>query len=145
MVAEQLWRESKKAGVQIVPADCPELFRHFPSPSESFMRRVLTAQQEYERDVACQRMMAGLAAKKEVTKDRTQAGTVKVNGRKSILDEEQPSKRKLELIKMPIAKYQQGSFGLRTLGHQITGHLGGRKVWPEAARRMIEEIESKGL
>ena len=50
---------------------------------ESFMRKVVLAMHELERDVVVERLQAGLDAKKKASPFKTQDGHVKVNGRKT--------------------------------------------------------------
>ena len=99
-VAESLFQMSKSLGVKIVPADIPSLYEHSPNPAQKFLRRVMMAYTELEKDLTVQRLQAGLALKRQaVTKARktkqtkignkivfrNQRGHAKANGRMSIL------------------------------------------------------------
>ena len=61
---EELYNIAKEKGVSIICSDFPKLFALQPSPIESFMRKLVLAMQELDRDVLVERMQAGLAAKK---------------------------------------------------------------------------------
>jgi DNA invertase Pin-like site-specific DNA recombinase len=62
---EELYNIAKEKGVSIICSDFPKLFALQPSPIESFMRKLVLAMQELDRDVLVERMQAGLAAKKK--------------------------------------------------------------------------------
>ena len=109
-MAEQIWRASKESGVQIIPADLPDLFKHAPNPGESLMRKVMTAVQEFERDVVVARLMHGQqqrlasmeaamkSGRQDVDLRLTQTGKPKVNGTLSVLERINPSKRQLAAL-----------------------------------------------
>lgn len=143
-VAEQLYQLSKKSGVQIVSADMPGLFGHQPSPAETFMRRVLLAVWEFDRDTILYRMAKGLDDKRKTSKDVTQYGKVKVNGSKSILAKLSLTQSMLKAVKKAVALHEDGTFGLRTLAAKLSAIL-KRKIAHETARRMMAEIESKAM
>jgi DNA invertase Pin-like site-specific DNA recombinase len=64
-VAEDIWLKSKDAGVQLEAADLPGLLKHNPTPAEGFMRRVMFAMYEFERDLIVARLANGLKQKLE--------------------------------------------------------------------------------
>jgi DNA invertase Pin-like site-specific DNA recombinase len=86
MVAEHYYQMSKRTGKQIIPADMPNLFKHDENPAEKFARRTMCAAIELEKDLAVERMRNGLEKKKLSTKEVTQVGAKKANGRKTLLD-----------------------------------------------------------
>lgn len=143
-VAEQLYQRSKTAGVQIISADMPHLFCHQPSPAETFMRRVLLAVWEFDRDMILFRMAKGLDEKRKTSKEITQYGEVKVNGSKSILTKLKPSLSKLKAVKKVVKQYEDGTLGLRPLAAQMSSIL-KRNIAHETARRMIAEMASKHM
>ena len=161
-VAESLFQMSKSLGVKIVPADIPSLYEHSPNPAQKFLRRVMMAYTELEKDLTVQRLQAGLALKRQaVTKAlktkqtkignkivfRNQRGHAKANGRMSILQhmklEGTLTKQKLNRLKMAVSKFHQngslkGKTGLQT---SIRNILCRPDVGHETARRMAKEIQ----
>ena len=102
MVSEELYELSKKVGVQIVPADFPDLMKHDAGPMDKFLRRIVFAYQELEKDLVVHRLKDGLDKRRErlevaLRQQRrsrtpagavalTAAGKVKVNGRQTLLE-----------------------------------------------------------
>jgi DNA invertase Pin-like site-specific DNA recombinase len=91
MLAEEVWRRAKQAGIHITCSDLPDLLKHNPNAAESLMRKVVFAVQEFDRDVLCARLEHGIAQKmkdemEKANPRRSQQGHVKVNGRKSYLE-----------------------------------------------------------
>ena len=144
MVGEQLYLASKASGARIVPADMPNLFSHNPSPAENFIRKIMMSVQELDRDQIIQRCAAGLAAKKLTSKRITQAGQVKINGSKSILEAKAPSKKNVKAIKFAVRQYQLGNLALRPLACKI-GKVLKRKIHHNTAQRMVSEILAKQM
>jgi len=142
MVGEQLYQASKATGARIVPADMPNLFSHNPTPAENFIRKIMMSVQELDRDQIIQRCSAGLDAKRLTSGRTTQCGRVKVNGSKSILESKPPNKKKMNMIKAAVKKYQCGRLALRPLASEI-GKILKRKIHHETARRMAMEISTK--
>jgi hypothetical protein len=66
LIAEEAWAKSKASGVEIIPADAPDLFQHSPSPALSFMRKVISSCQEFERDVITHRLSHAQQARKDI-------------------------------------------------------------------------------
>ncbi len=50
-VSEEAYQHSKKEGVQIVPADVPDPYEISPNPVQQFMRRVVFAVTELEKEL----------------------------------------------------------------------------------------------
>lgn len=94
--------------MEIIAADIPGLFKHFPNPGESFMRKVMVAVQEFERDVVVTGLLHGLESRRKDMEARvrsngpgartTQTGKAKVNGRCSVLEHIKPSGRVLRSL-----------------------------------------------
>lgn len=143
---EELYNIAKEKGVSIICSDFPQLFSLQPSPIESFMRKLVLAMQELERDVLVERMQAGLAAKKKITQARTQSGLPKVNGRKSTLELLKPSPSKVKKMIVLSKKRSKGCFGWRALAAKFESILkikGGKKLSVETVRRMTRELGSR--
>ncbi|CAJ1384200.1 unnamed protein product [Effrenium voratum] len=92
MIQEMLYETSKAIGTQIVANDAPDLYKHDPSPAEAFIRRVLGATQQFDRDVVVDRLAKGreLAldhAKATGKARRSQKGSFKMCGRSSLVEE----------------------------------------------------------
>jgi len=60
-VQEEVWRRCQEAGIQIVAADSPQLFKLNPTPGESLLRRVMGVVQQYDRDAVVDRLAKGRA------------------------------------------------------------------------------------
>jgi len=60
---EELYKDSKRLGVEIIATDAPNLYKHAPNPTEKFCRRVVFAYTELEKDVLVERLSKGLAAR----------------------------------------------------------------------------------
>ena len=86
LVGEALYKMSVALGVQIVPADAPDLFKHSPSSSEKYHRQVTLAKQELDKNRTRERLAKGIDYAFKTTPKRTQEGKKKVNGRNSILE-----------------------------------------------------------
>ena len=150
-VAEEIYEASKKSGVDIVTADIPHLLRHDANPAESFMRRVLFAMTEFERDLIVHRLSEGLRKKRleEEKKTRgarkvTQKGTAKVNGSHSLLEKKNPTLKQISRAKVIAAQYGKKDFGCRVLAERLSTALYIKpKMSPMAACRMVEEIAVK--
>lgn len=55
-VAEDIYNFAKNHNVNIVPADIPKLFKHDCTPVEAFMRRIMCAVYEFDRDTIVHRL-----------------------------------------------------------------------------------------
>lgn len=84
---EELYHEAKKNGCHIVVADAgADVFKHDATPAQNFLRRVLAAVTEFERDMIVHRLTSGLQRKKALLQAKTGKQEVKVNGRKSYFE-----------------------------------------------------------
>ena len=63
-VAEEMYKQAKDKGVQIVPSDIPELCVLDLNPVQTFMRRVMFAVTELEKNLIVQRLQDGQQQKK---------------------------------------------------------------------------------
>ncbi|CAE8632280.1 unnamed protein product [Polarella glacialis] len=160
-VTEALFQLSKKLGVSIIPSDVPDLFVHNPNPAQKFLRRVIAAATELEKNLAVQRLQAGLQLKLTLMKKAiannekfigkkpvamTQYGKAKINGRLSILQKIKKSGKLTSDMRLKIKrecdKYEKGKFGLRTLAETLSKALKKKaRLGPETARRMVAEIK----
>lgn len=127
-VAEQAWKLAKENGVQIVAADIPTLFKANTNPGETLMRRAMFAVQEFERDMIIQRLCAGLMEKKAQSKEVTQKGRVKYNGRKSILQKMKLGKAQQQRALCLVSQRAAGEFGWRILATRLTACLRLSKI-----------------
>ena len=142
---EELYNIAKEKGVSIICSDFPKLFALQPSPIESFMRKLVLAMQELDRDVLVERMQAGLAAKKNnkgkdtirVPKGQWSQVYFTVAEAKFIQSEKMISLSK---------KRSKGCFGWRSLATKFDAILkikGGKKLSVETVRRMVRELGSR--
>lgn len=152
-VAEEAWKKSKESGVEIVASDLPTLFKHYPTPGEALIRKVMFAVFEFERDLVVARMADGLAQKKaRLTPSPstiTQQGSLKVNGRKSRLQMASPSGRQCLQMDGAVKKYQLGRITLDGVCESFRRVLSARTRKPvapitkETCRRMMTELQSR--
>ena len=100
-------KKPKDLGIHIIPVDLPDLMDHNPNPAQKFMRRVMFAYTELEKDITVQRLQHGWKQKLQTEKAKQRSGQqvrlslkgkVKINGRKGLLEKE-PQRRPAETIK----------------------------------------------
>ena len=93
--AEEVYQQSKQAGIEITPCDIPGLYTLDANPAQKFLRRVIFAYTELEKDMTVSRLQDGLRSKLKAAKHlankgrtvkRNQSGKIKVNGRKSTME-----------------------------------------------------------
>ena len=163
--SEVLYRKSRDLGVQITPADMPDLFVHDPTPVQTFFRKVMTAYFQLEKDMAVHRMIHGLHEKKvdvekalkeakKVGSDQavvrgkrvpvrnllTQKKTPKGNGRKSILQMAAPTPVQEKNAIAACRCRHRGDYGWRTLAHKLTKILRVPSMTHESARRTSDAL-----
>jgi len=63
LVNEALYNEAKNAGVEIIAADFPGLYRHNAGPLDKFLRRLVFMIQELEKDSLVERLANGRGEK----------------------------------------------------------------------------------
>jgi len=146
--AEEFYEMCTEAGIKITAADLPMLFEDSTgNPAQRFMRHVLFGYVQLERDMLVHRLQDGLARKKRKAVDaskkgqhlpRSQKGSVKVNGRRSILEEKQLSKSQIrKKLGGLFQQYGNGLLSVRDLAKKISERLGCKKtISHETARRM---------
>jgi DNA invertase Pin-like site-specific DNA recombinase len=124
MVAEHYYQMSKRTGKEIIPADMPNLFKHDENPAEKFARRTMCAAIELEKDLAVERMRNGLEKKKLSTKEVTQVGAKKANGRKTLLDKVVVSATKIRKMRgfFKDLRYVQMHLGAKGVVCTCMGH-----------------------
>ena len=146
--AERLYELSKELGVTITPADLPGLYKHEQNPSERFLRRIMHAYTELEKDLTVNRLSSGLKAKlskAKAAKKRgdqvpvNQQGNVKVNGRRGILETSKLSSAKKKEFRRLCKDYSQGKVSSRALAVEMSRVLGRKKaISHETARRIAQ-------
>lgn len=147
LIGEALYNMSVAMGVEIVPADSPDLFKHNPSPTEKWSRRVQLCNQELEKDKIRERLQDGIRRAYSHTSKVTQHGKAKVNGRNSVLDAVCTNGVMKKTVQKQLAKLFQardrGEFGWRPLATKVCAVLKLESLSHEAVRRMKSEFESK--
>ena len=113
-VAEEIYETAKASRTEIIVANNPSLFKLDATPEENFFRRIAFATAEYERDVLVERLQSGLRAA------AAKQGGVPVQGRKTILNKIQPTKKQKKILKALIAKRGRGDFGYRPLAEKFS-------------------------
>lgn len=142
-VGEEIYEAATAKGVTIIPADFPGLFKADASPMESFMRKVILAMHEMERDVVVARLQAGLMAKQKVSKRKTQGGNVKVNGRFSLIEKLKPNKTIIQRMKKVLKERSRGDYGWRGAATKLSKLLKMKKTMAaETARRVSSELQA---
>ena len=150
-VAEAMYEKSKELGVQIVRVDLPDLCAHQPNPAQKFLRRVMFAYTELEKDMTVSRLQHGWNKKmsKEKKKQRAgqkvrlnQNGQVKINGRKGSLETNLSLKQRKSLRKA-CKMYKQGKLTVRTMAKEFSATLKKKQlISPETARRLFSQIQN---
>ena len=145
--AEEVYQQSKQAGIEITPCDIPSLYTLDANPAQKFLRRVIFAYTELEKDMTVSRLQDGLKsklkaakglAKKGRTVKRNQSGKIKVNGRRSTMERlglnMDMAKKKLG----PSAReYSQCKISCRELARKFSRALRLKKIMGhETARRI---------
>ena len=138
VAGEQLYELSKKNNVQIVAVDMPELFQHEPTAGIAFLRRVMLATQEFERDIIVERLQHGLARAKAKSQARTQNGAIKVQGSKTTLEQMKPSK---DIIK-EIRSIANKDWSQRTIRDYLRELLDRPSLGTSTAMRMMSEVQN---
>lgn len=171
LVAEDLYRSATAKGIRIVPSDVPELFSESPTPVQKFLRRIMLAYTELEKDMTIHRLQHGLANRKKelqcvlrlggatqkgskkikvhgktvaAAHCLTQQGHTKANGRRSVLETFFDAATPAARAKLLGAarEHNKGSISLRSLAKQFSSIL-GQSVRHPLAQRMKEEIRLK--
>jgi len=122
-VTEDFYKLASQNGVKIIASDLPNLFKWNATPAEAFMRRIMAAVYEFERDCIVHRLYSGLQAAKAKSTRHNQQGGVKVNGVKSILERVQPSSVQLKQMKQLMKKQEKGEIGYRELAKRFSAIL----------------------
>ena len=142
--SEQIFNAAKENGVKIITSDLPDLFNVDGNPATNFMRRVMAAVTEFDRDVLVLRLQAGLAEARKKTTRRTQDGKPKVQGRQSLLQGLHPTDKQMKQLRKCFHKHQNGDFGWRPLCCQVAQILNMDSIPAvETVRRMQDEVASR--
>jgi hypothetical protein len=144
MVAEQVYQVSKDNNIVVIPKDYPALFAHNQTPTENFVRKLVCALQELDRDTLVWRLQEGRKQKMKVTTRQNQKGQPKVNGAKTYVEELAPSKAMQNKIIALGKKRDAGVFGWRPFAEKISDMLQlDQPLSHETARRMYRELLNK--
>ena len=156
-VAEAIFLKSQKENVQIVPADFPDLCVLDPNPVQTFIRRVMFAMTELEKNLIVQRLKDGQKRKKEQAEkivaaarannkklkvgQLTQEGQAKTCGSKSTLEAMGPlTKLQKKQLKDAASERDSGNIGLRKMQKKMSEILQKDIRSHETARRLAAEI-----
>ena len=144
MIGEALYNMSTALDVQIVPSDTPDLFKHNPNANDKWMRRVLLATAEFKKDRLVHRLQSGLSAARQTSEKKTQEGGVKVNGRKSKLEELYPKGHMPKDTRVYLSKafeqQKKGELSWRRLQQKLQNKLKLDSLTVECVRRMSREF-----
>ena len=130
-VAEAIYEKTKDLGIHIIPVDLPDLMDHNPNPAQKFMRRVMFAYTELEKDITVQRLQHGWKQKLQTEKAKQRSGQqvrlslkgkVKINGRKGLLDKNLSGAQRKQL-KAKCLNYSKGNVTVRELAKQLSSIL----------------------
>lgn len=143
MVGEQAFNLSKQTGVQIVAADSPDLFNHTPTPGQAFLRRVMLAVQEYEKDLIVQRLTDGLNSAKKTSSRTTQQGAVKVAGAWSSLEKAKPTPAAMKKIMHINAEVTASQLTQRQARDKLRKLLKISQLGTSTAMRVLAEAALK--
>ena len=139
VAGEQLYEMSKENNVQIVSIDMPELFGHQPSAGTAFLRRVMLAAQEFERDIIVERLQHGLKKAKAHSKRRTQSGSIKVQGSRSTLEQVKPNRATINSIRALANK----GWSQRMIRDVMRNMLNRPRLGTSTAMRIMSEVQCK--
>ena len=140
-VAEQVFQKAKAQQVQIISADIPSLMKLHPSPAEAFMRRMMFAYQQLERDLLVERLAHGRVEAKRTTKRRTQTGALKVAGCKSHFQRKPPTVQQIQQLKKVVQQHQKGHITCRDLAAEFQRIQRLPRLGIHTARRQVEELK----
>ncbi|CAK0829853.1 unnamed protein product [Prorocentrum cordatum] len=144
---EDLFEMAKKRGIEIIATDMPALYKHQPNPAEKFVRRIVFAHVELEKDMTVHRLWEGLAvarAEKEANYRRVKrthgaaaakrllsssSGRVKVNGRKSLLQKMSFDRGGIAKLKALRRRFDNGQITVRGCASELLKVL----PWSKAA------------
>ena len=149
-VAETIYERSKELGVTLIPIDIPDLCGHSPNPAQKFMRRVMFAYAELEKDLAVMRLQHGWHRRLQQEKRKyqtgkqtvrlNQQGRVKINGRRSLLETNLSRGQRNKILKH-MKDYQNGEVSVRMLAQLLSSELKLSKAMaPETARRLFSAM-----
>lgn len=143
-IGEALYNMSTALDVQIFPSDTPDLFKHNPNANDKWMRRVLLATAEFEKDRLVHRFQSGLGAARQTSEKKTQEGGVKVNGRKSKLEELYPKghmpKDTRVYLSKAFEKQKKGELSWRGVQQKLQNKLKLDSLTVECVRRVSREF-----
>jgi DNA invertase Pin-like site-specific DNA recombinase len=164
VVSESLRQAAQARGVRLRSSDMPTMFDNNPNPTQRFQDWVQMGYFQLEKDLAVQRMVHGLAEKHKRIKTalrsasgrhevvvngrrhsvrqlRTQNGSVKANGRKSILQTLTLTSRQKQKAAKACRRRECGDIGWRTLASELSEIFGlPNTMSPEAARRNSKSL-----
>ena len=147
-VSEELYEKAVRNQVSIIPADLPDLLKPDTTPAESFVRRIIFASTELERDLVVSRLQDGIRRKLRVATKVTQAWCPKATGCHTTLDMARPSapqRRRLRALAKKHRDHPQ-TYGLRSMASDMSEVLKlDRKMGHETARRLCRELQVKGV
>lgn len=144
MTAEEIYQDSVRNNIKIVPKDYPSLFDHQQTPTGNFVRKLICSLQELDRDTLVWRLEHGRNVKKKTTTQKTQCGLPKVNGCKSYLEELKPSQAVQRKILQLGVKRANGHFGWRPMAKKVSALLKLKEALPhETVRRMHDDIAAQ--
>ena len=158
-IAEAAYKTSKSMGVQIVPADLPDLCTHNPNAVQTFLRRVMFAMVELEKNLIVERLGDGRKRKadqvakelQETIKNNkkprlglmTLEGNPKSCGVASTLEAMgKLSANKVQKLRKAIKDRDDGKYGWRTLKKKMSNILNINIGSHERARRVSIEFKN---
>ena len=140
-VGEDIYEAAKKHNISIVPDDIPNLFALQPKPSEAFIRVIMLAVYQLERDLIVERLAHGLQKAKQVSQKISQKGCKKVNGSKSWLEKKPPSKKQLAKLRKIVKAKNNGKLTWREVQGEFRTILRNRGLGLHTVMRQFTELE----
>ena len=114
-VIEEVYDKARETNTKLITVDMPGLLKLNASPTECFIRRVQAAVQEYERDMIVHLLQQELFAKRRALERAHPNQKIKVNGRKSLLEQHAISASQQKKLQDVCKQKQGGAFGWRPL------------------------------
>ena len=87
---EQFYDIAQASNVQIVPSDMPTLYDHSSDPMHKFLRKIIFAVTELDRDMTVEKLRDGIRRKMKNTVRKTRQGRPKVSGKRTLMEKLNP-------------------------------------------------------
>lgn len=87
---DKIYVIAQASNVQIVPSDMPTLYDHSSDPMHKFLRKIIVAVTELDRDMTVEKLRDGIRRKMKNTVRKTRQGRPKVSGKRTLMEKLNP-------------------------------------------------------